>query len=465
MSAVIIWWIRRDIRLIDNPALQFAVRLGGRVLPVFILDSQLMDRTAPDRKAFLLAGLHSLDTDLRRRGSRLWVFEGQPVEVLTRLCSESGAQCIVAEEDYSPYARRRDALVSRVLPVEWVQGASVFHPQALVKADGKPYTVFTPFSKRWKALPFPDQPLSQPPAVFLPVTVSGEIELPEVLNNSEFPAGESAAQHRLAQFVQGPIFEYETARNYFEQNGTSNLSPYLRFGMISIRAAALAAKAAMENTPDVVCRHSAEIWLNELIWREFYQSILYHFPFVLKTAFNPALRQIPWRNDAGALEAWQNGLTGVPVVDAGMRQLLQTGWMHNRARMLTASYLVKDLLINWQEGERWFMRHLLDGDPAANNGGWQWTAGVGTDAAPYFRVFNPFLQSQKFDPHGAYIRRWVPELQHVPGAFVHTPWLMPETEQKASGCWIGKDYPAPRVDHFAAKDRVQQAYLASRLKT
>jgi deoxyribodipyrimidine photo-lyase len=198
--------------------------------------------------------------------------------------------------------------------------------------------------------------------------------------------------------------------------------------------------------------------LNELIWREFYQSILCHFPAVLETAFKPALRNIPWRDASEDLQAWQSGLSGYPVVDAAMRQLNTTGWMHNRARMIVASFLTKDLLIDWRLGERYFMQRLLDGDPAANNGGWQWAAGTGTDAAPYFRVFNPILQGKKFDPQGVYVRRWVPELAAVPGAFIHIPWEMPAEVQRQVRCRIGKDYPAPVVDHAFARQRALAAY-------
>ena len=254
------------------------------------------------------------------------------------------------------------------------------------------------------------------------------------------------------------IYHYADARNRMGLDGTSQLSPYLRFGMLSARQAAVAAYSAIASAPSVEARKNAETWLNELIWREFYISILYHFPDVSRQAFRADLRDIPWRNDRQEFEAWCEGHTGYPVVDAAMRQLKQTGWMHNRARMIVASFLVKDLLIDWRWGERWFMQNLVDGDPAANNGGWQWTAGVGTDAAPYFRVFNPVLQGQRFDPDGAYVRRWVPELANVPSKFIHKPWEMPADVQRASGCIIGQDYPTPIVNHVEARERVLSAY-------
>ena len=240
--------------------------------------------------------------------------------------------------------------------------------------------------------------------------------------------------------------------------GTSGLSPYLRFGMLSARQAAWAARRAEAQAMDAAARLGAETWLNELIWREFYAAILYHFPFVRQMAFRPELREISWRDAPADFAAWVDGRTGYPVVDAAMRQLQTTGWMHNRARMITASFLTKDLLIDWRLGERYFMQHLLDGDPAANNGGWQWVAGTGTDAAPYFRVFNPMLQGIKFDPQGAYVRRWVPELTTVPNDFIHAPWKMPADVQRRVGCFIGKDYPAPLVDHALARERALNGY-------
>jgi deoxyribodipyrimidine photo-lyase len=214
----------------------------------------------------------------------------------------------------------------------------------------------------------------------------------------------------------------------------------------------------MAAADDAAARQGAETWLNELIWREFYTAILYHFPNVLREAFRPELRAIPWSNDPAQFAAWCEGRTGYPIVDAAMHQLVQTGWMHNRARMIVASFLVKDLLIDWRWGERFFMQHLIDGDPAANNGGWQWTAGVGADAAPYFRVFNPTLQAAKFDPDGAYVRRWMPGLDRVPDKHIHAPWLMPLDVQRMAGCVIGQHYPAPIVGHGAARDRVLAAY-------
>jgi deoxyribodipyrimidine photo-lyase len=457
-----IWWIRRDLRLNDNQALAAAMHQASMVIPVFILDPRLL--TSPyvgqARLAFLLDGLRALDASLRGRGSALILRQGDPLEVLHILCQETGAEGIFAEADISPYARRRDERVRYELPLYLVSGITVHPPEILLKADGSPYTVFTPFSQMWRSLPFPGSPLAAPERLrALPQLTS--LELPSTPRHpidSPFPAGEAEGQKRLARFADFKIGRYADDRNRMDLDGTSGLSPYLRFGMASARQAAWAANQAEALGKSASERQGTETWRNELIWREFYAAILYHFPSVRCAAFRPELRHIPWRDDQAGFAAWSEGRTGYPVIDAAMRQLNATGWIHNRARMIAASFLTKDLLIDWRWGERYFMQRLLDGDPAANNGGWQWTAGTGTDAAPYFRVFNPVLQGRKFDTHGDYVRRWVPELAAVPEAYVHSPWEMPADVQKQVSCWIGKDYPAPIVDHHQARQRVLAVY-------
>jgi deoxyribodipyrimidine photo-lyase len=465
------WWIRRDLRLTDNQALNAALSHAEQVVPAFILDPCLLSSpyVGPKRLAFLFEGLRHLDSELQARGSYLVVHRGDAWDELVALLAETGAEDIFAEEDFSPYARRRDARIGEELPLRWVSGLSVHPPGTVLKTDGTPYTVFTPFSRAWSSLPLPgtNSVLVAPRHIPTPPGLPGrpiptEPTLPSTV---PFPAGEAEARRRLTAFADGvdaPVYRYSETRDRLDLDGTSALSPYLRFGMLSARQAVVAALAAIEAAPNPEARKGAESWLNELIWREFYLHILHHFPGVRRESFRGELREVSWDNDEAAFAAWCAGRTGYPVVDAAMRQLAQTGWMHNRARMVVASFLVKDLLIDWRWGERWFMQHLVDGDPSANNGGWQWSAGTGTDAAPYFRVFNPGLQGRKFDPQGAYVRRWLPELARVPGRFIHQPWRMPLEVQREAGCIIGRDYPVPIVDHAWARGRALAAYAQAR---
>jgi deoxyribodipyrimidine photo-lyase len=463
MPRLALWWIRRDLRLTDNPALTVALAHAQTVIPVFILDPVILNspyhHAALKRTAFLFGGLRELAADLHTRGSRLTLRHGQPLDVLSALMAETGASAIFAAEDFSPYARQRDARITRHLPLTLVSGLTVHHPSAVRKANGEPYTVFTPFRRAWKALPAPNEcDLLPAPTRLNPPPNIASRELPAVGGPVHFLPGEVNARATLCSFVGQSIFAYSAGRNRLDGDGTSALSPYLRFGMISAREAVVTAHKAIASAADAQAKTSAEAWLTELIWREFYCAILYHFPEVLQRAFRPKLRHIAWADDKSAFAMWCEGRTGYPVVDSAMRQLAETGWMHNRARMITASFLVKDLLIDWRWGEHWFMQHLVDGDPAANNGGWQWTAGVGTDAAPYFRVFNPIVQSQKFDPHGDFARAWLPELSRVPDEYIHEPWKMPADVQRQAHCVIGIDYPTPIVDHAFARQRVLAAY-------
>jgi deoxyribodipyrimidine photo-lyase len=451
--STVIWWIRRDFRLIDNLALSAALRAADSVLPVFIYDPLLMGQDAPRKQEYLRGVIRCLAEQIAAQGGRLILREGDPLQVMHDLRQETGATAIFAEADITPYARRRDESVAAELPLHLSAGVTAIPSELVLKADGDPYTVFTPFSKTWKNLPLREASFSPPRVRW--ADFPGLTSLPLPQTNPISPAD---SLDRLVDFTGSAIYQYRELRDRVDLNGTSRLSPDFHLGLISAAQAATLARRAMQQTDDVNQRKSAETWLNEVIWREFYASILYHFPFVHNAAFRENYRSMQWRHAPQDLFAWQQGLTGYPIVDAAMRQLNQTGWMHNRARMIVASFLVKDLLIDWHEGETYFMRQLIDGDIASNNGGWQWTAGVGTDAAPYFRIFNPVLQSKKYDPQGDYIRRYLPELADLPNKFLHEPWLMSQQEQQTFGVKLGDTYPMPVVDHYEARERTLLAY-------
>jgi len=360
-----IWWIRRDLRLNDNPALVAALERADAVIPLFILDPHFPAVSSPKRHAYLMNCLRSLDSDLRKCGSSLVLRCGDLQTELARLFSESGAGCILAEADISPYALRRDRSVASALPLTPVNGLTIHPPGAVGKSDVSPYVVFTPFSRAWRALPHPGRSLPAP--LRLPPHLPMQTELfPKNNPIAGFPADEAGARVQLEEFLKERIGGYGSQRDRLDLEGTSRLSPCLRFGLLSALDAYAQAADLLHETTD---HSSVSTWLNELIWREFYYSIMTIFPRVLRGSFRENLRQIPSRDHPAEIKAWQDGLTGYPVVDACMRQLAQTGWMHNRARMITAAFLTKDLLVNWQIGEAWFMRNLIDGDPASNNGG------------------------------------------------------------------------------------------------
>jgi len=454
----VIWWIRRGLRLNDNNALKLALETGLPVLPIFIIDPKLETPPSIARQSFIYAGLSALDKRLRQHGSYLILRKGDPAQILTDLVNQHNVVKIFAEEDFSPYATERDKEIARQLPLSLVSGLTINHPSITLKADGRPYTVFTPFKNAWTKLPRgrvsawqPDRPLATPSQI-------KTLEIPQHTPNPHFPASEDAAATRLQDFLAEKIFSYHQDRDLMDRDGTSMLSPYLKSGMLSIHRVWDMTEELLTDPSNGKINQGVATWQNELIWREFYQYILYHFPHVRDEAFDASFRSISWRDSNHDLQAWQSGMTGFPVVDAAMRQLLGISWMHNRARMITASFLTKDLLINWQEGEKWFMQHLVDGDIASNNGGWQWSAGVGTDAAPYFRIFNPILQGKKFDPAGKYIKKWVPELRNVPESYIHEPWLMPMDMQEQSGVCIGKEYPQQIVDRAMSRERTLNAY-------
>jgi len=461
--------VRRDLRLRDNPALAEALRSGNGVVPLFIFDPALQSSSQAShrRLAFLCAGLRVLDEELRARGARLIVRHGAPDVVLAKVMRETGAVAVVAQQDVSPYGRRRDEGVAARMPLRLVDGLTALPLGRVRRADGRPYTVFTFFRRAWEsALAAEHLAVLAPPNH---IQVPGDVATAQIPTPAgrygDFRPGEHEAYRRLVAFTTGadaPIYRYAALRDRVDLEGTAGLSPYLRFGMLSAREAVLAALAAARATDDAARREGARRWLSELVWREFYMALLHHFPRGPRHRSSPAMRDVRWEHDEAAFAAWATGCTGVPIVDAAMRQLAETGWMHNRVRMIAASFLVKDLLLDWRRGERHFMQHLLDGDPAANSGNWRWTAGVGVGASPYFRIFNPARQGRRADPRGEFVRRWVPELSRVPVEYVHEPWRMPVEVQRAARCRIGEDYPRPIVDHEQARSRALARYKEAR---
>jgi deoxyribodipyrimidine photo-lyase len=470
MSEPSIVWFRRDLRLHDNTALGKALARGLAILPVFILDERLLHnpRSGAPRLKFMLAALHSLNESLRAVGGRLLIQYGDPVRVLSQLVAMTQAQAVYFNADYTPFARQRDKQVEQALACEvHISHDMLLHPpNSILKADGTPYVVYTPFRKQWLGLPSLYQPHRSPePADFYHNDALHYPPMPTLMDLGWAdtidipPASEVAAQDRLNRFVADALARYAESRDALphfpwdreqtQDKGTSGVSPYLRFGLISPRQVLHSVSQIDLDSPHGEARRGAQVWISELAWRDFYHHILFHFPQVKTRSFRSAYDNIQWRNAPQDLQRWQAGQTGYPVVDAAMRQLTATGWMHNRARMIVASFLTKDLLIDWREGERFFMNWLVDGDLAANNGGWQWSAGTGTDAQPYFRVFNPISQAQKFDPTGDYIQRWVPELHDVPLEYIHTPWHLSTPPH---------NYPPPIVDHAVARRRAVSVY-------
>ena len=430
----ILHWFRRDLRISDNIALSEGVKCARTVIPVFIFEEALYTglEAGAARLTFLLQSVESLRKDLAELGHALVIRRGRAEEILPSLCRETGAQVVFANKCYEPDDRRRDERITGSLNAagfgfELFKDAVVWEETDILTQAGRPYTVFTPYSKAWKTkLVPPPKPVFGSPKFkvqglksdALPAS-SDEIGIP--LTQTIPPGGERAAQELLRQFTAGPLYAYGANRDFPALAGTSNLSPHLRAGTIGIRTIFAALKTARKNAapaPLLGC----DVFLNELIWREFYIQVLSNFPHVAKGAFRPEYEKLNWSENREYFVAWCAGRTGYPIVDAAMRCLNATGMMHNRLRMIVAMFLTKDLLIHWQWGERYFMKQLVDGDLAANNGGWQWSAGTGTDAAPYFRIFNPVSQGGKFDPKGEFVRRWIPELKDFQDDVIQQPW-------------------------------------------
>jgi deoxyribodipyrimidine photo-lyase len=460
-SPATVVWFRRDLRVDDHPALAGAATRGP-VVCVWIADPVLLARRhhrAPARRAFLRAGLEAIDAELRDRGGALVIRTGDPARVLAAVAAQAGADAVAWTREISPYGCARDARVAAALTDQGV-GVYEYEGDLVARLDDIPgpggvgYQVFTPFFRVWSLLAVPPH-LPAPRALAGPILDSDGLDALGT-GASPLPAGPAAARAALVSFLRGGHADrYDTARDQPAIEGTSRLSAYLRFGMCTGAQIGRALGLPGELGPG-----RAAFW-RQIAWREFYHHHLARHPHAARRALRAPFRDIEWSDDAASLAAWRAGQTGYPLVDAGMRQLAHEGWMHNRARMVAASFLVKDLLVDWRRGETVFMQGLIDGDPASNNGGWQWVAGTGTDAAPYYRIFNPVLQSKKFDPVGVYIRRWVPELRGVPDRFIHEPWRMGDADQRGSRCRIGSDYPAPIVDHRVQREVAIARYRAA----
>lgn len=438
-------WFRRDARLTDNPAWA-AGAARGRVCPLFIIDPGLYEAVSPRRREMLVGGLAALDGQLRELGGRLMVTTGNPSEVLPAIMGKVGADTVFANSDVTPLGRRRDEAASQNVDLRLEDGNYVHPPGSILTGSGTPYRVFTPFYRTWSRRAV--DTIASPPGV--EVTADPGEALPPAPNTSE--AGAEEAAKRLHGFL-SRVDDYERERDRPDLDTTSRLSIDLKFGWIGPRTVL---NRVGGSTP------GRAAFVRQLAWRDFYAHVMAEWPESVDAPMRAEYGGIAWRNDPEEIEAWKSGMTGYPIVDAGMRQLVAEGWIHNRVRLLVASFLVKDLLADWRIGERFLRRHLLDGDTPQNVGNWQWVAGVGTDAAPYFRVFNPETQSRKFDPSGDYIRRWVPELRDLPASLIHDPAGVDDARLAEFGISLGVTYPEPIVDHAMARMRAISAYEAAR---
>jgi deoxyribodipyrimidine photo-lyase len=453
-------WFRRDLRTSDHAALYHGLKEARRVYCAFVFDTQILNALpsrADRRVEFILESLIELKSALESMGGGLIVRHGDPRDEIPELAQEWGLQAVYANHDYEPQAIERDARVARALAENGVELRTykdhvVFERDEVTKPDGRPFSVFTPYRNAWlakvnsfylKSYPVErySQSFARVPHTSVPTLRAIGFERTN-LRDIRLPVGMSGARTLYSDFLTR-LRHYHERRDYPALRGPSYLSVHLRFGTISVRE--LARAAWSDPSP------GAAMWLSELIWRDFYCMILYHHPRVVTHTFRPQFDAIAFPNDETRLRAWREAHTGYPLVDAAMRQINQTGYMHNRLRMVVASFLVKDLHVDWRHGERYFAERLNDYDLAANNGGWQWAASTGCDAQPYFRIFNPVTQSQRFDPRGKFIRLYLPELTNVPDRHIHAPWLMSDEEQGQSGVVIGRDYPPPIVDHAQAR--------------
>ena len=472
-------WFRHDLRLADNPALHHAVERFAAVVPVFIWAPDEEGDWAPGgaHRWWLHESLRSLDADLREKGSRLILRSGSSLEQLRALIGATGADAVLWNTRYEPALRARDETIREALHDDGVSvhtyASRILHdPDVVRTGSGGPYKVYTPFWKKLGQLGFEvGEPLPTPrmgetkaPASWPESDDLDAFELtPEAQDGVDWAGeiraawtpGEAAAHDRLRHFVDALLIDYDDERNRPDHDGTSRLSPYLHHGELSPRQVWRAVDGWIANG---AMREAAASYLSEIAWREFSYHMLYHFPETPTEPLRDKYADFPWDADDEALRRWQRGQTGYPIVDAGMRQLWRMGWMHNRVRMIVASFLTKDLLIPWQEGAAWFWDTLVDADLANNTMGWQWAAGSGADAQPFFRIFNPISQGERYDPDGMYVRRWVPELADLPAKHIHQPWNAPADVLADAGVELGTTYPEPIVDHSEARDRALAAY-------
>ena len=464
-------WFRADLRISDNPALiQAAER--GRVLPVYIWAPEEEGDWAPGgaKRWWLHHSLSELRESLRGLGADLIIRKGPSADELKAVIDQSGADAVFWNRRYEPAILSRDEKVRHFLRNDCSVMAKSFNshllhePWTVQTQSGGPYQVFTPFNKALQKQPRPDLPLDPPEKLRCPSQKpkSASLESLELEPKRDWKdgladawqPGEKGAAERLEAFLGDEIRQYEDARNVPADDGTSRLSPHLHLGEISVRQCFHAVRKFMGDGRRKLSGQEKDqcgVYLTELCWREFAYHVLYHFPKTPESPLREKYADFPWENDAAALKKWQKGQTGYPIIDAGMRQLWATGWMHNRVRMIVASFLVKDLLISWEEGAAWFWDTLVDADLANNTLGWQWAGGCGADAAPYFRIFNPVLQGKKFDGDGRYVRRWVPELKDLPDRWLHEPWKAKPEVLKKAGVDLGENYPRPVVDHKEAR--------------
>ncbi len=464
-------WFRRDLRASDHAAFYHALKTGRAVYCAFVFDTEilkLLPRRADRRVEFIWRSVQELAAALRHEGGDLLVVHGPAREEIPRLAAKLGVQAVFANRDYEPLARARDAAVAGALAAQRIHFQTckdqvIFEGGEVLTQSGTPFSVFTPYKNAW--LRKLDDPCFQPYPVenyFDRLAKPGAGATPPLsalgfdttnLAQLGFGTGMKGAAKLLCDFEKR-IDAYAETRDFPAQGGCSGLSVHLRFGTVSIRTVVALARSRTSG--------GAAVWLSELIWREFYFSVLLHQPSVVSSAFRPEFAALQFENRKDHFAAWCDGRTGYPLVDAAMQQINQTGYMHNRLRMVTASFLVKDLGVDWRWGEKYFADNLIDFDLAANNGGWQWAASTGCDAQPYFRIFNPVTQSEKFDRQGIFIRRYLPQLERVPDRFIHAPWKMGAEDQQKAGCLLGRDYPLPVVDHAAARALTLERYAEAR---